>query len=1070
MGYSDSRESAETIGGFQDFVEQKQRRKSCVFRTLTFILGATLAVYALYNTLLPSTLLQRFGCDQHATENADEVANELKFEHAIENKAVSSGSGIVRRDSISHALSSIRELDMTRTNDTREGQPVVAVNPTNPDNLVYVSTRFYPLDSLSPVGGCFLAYTFDRGHTWINVTADYPLGDAPYCGEPQVFPDANGTFYLLNNQVWSDLEENEASHPQLSKSTDGGMTWSVPVLTPLYMQGATKLRVDLSTGKVYANGASSWEYPAAVSVSSDGGETWAPFNTIPGPIDVCLDYEIPGLAPVCGFPGRSIAVHNGILASAAEGANGYPEMYVSRDDGVTWTTLPLTDSDGNLVANGTGAMMPVSGVQLPSDPTPWVSADPTKNGSFALMVPRNYSLEIYVTDDAGEHFRGPTVIQTPYAQRPAMDFGSTGLLGVMWRTNASNILDAYSVMSFDRGQTFSPPLKVTHMSHPVGETGQPGDRASFIATTDEYAYVAWSDGRDDMLDAIFAEVPLALYNSKQLNLQLWAEAPEGMDLPQQNNKNIVIIGGGIIGVTTAYYLTRHPKFNPSLHTITLLEATSIAAGASGKSGGLLALWAYPECLVPLSYRLHRELAEQYGGDQKWGYRRVKCGTIGAVVKKTTGPAASKAVKENAQAKIPAAEPGMSALQTTETNTPLHSCGTSPSQTSQANATATAAAAASNNTGAHNHTNGTASQFTQAAFALIPGSTPTPEGAVVQSARERHETTEASVQDAKHIVSTDTKREKDDEKDWEKLPKQDTAATSLLGGSTIPADLDWIEPQFVQYYEEMGRRGFTDTAQVHPLHFTTAMAELARSAGVDIRTGAKVTNFTTSNTSPDLKVVEYEVRTNNEELNLIDEVTDIIVTAGPWTGKLLPRSKIEGLRAHSVVYEANVSPYAVFTDIQLPGDYVPEHRARAGQKRKHRGNVDPEVYARPFGEVYACGEPDKDIALPETADQVQTDQGQCDDLTAYLGTISPVLAAASIKAKQACYIPQHIRFGKERGPLIGPTATPGIWIAAGHTCWGIQNGPATGFLMAEYIFDGEAKAADIDTLHPVKFKV
>lgn len=117
-----------------------------------------------------------------------------------------------------------------------------------------------------------------------------------------------------------------------------------------------------------------------------------------------------------------------------------------------------------------------------------------------------------------------------------------------------------------------------------------------------------------------------------------------------------------------------------------------------------------------------------------------------------------------------------------------------------------------------------------------------------------------------------------------------------------------------------------------------------------------------------------------------------------------------------------------------------------------------------------GEPDKDIPLPETADQVQTDQDQCDDLTAYLGTISPVLAAAPIKAKQACYIPQHIRFGKERGPLIGPTATPGVWIAAGHTCWGIQNGPATGFLMAEWIFDGEAKAADIDSLHPEKFKV
>jgi glycine/D-amino acid oxidase-like deaminating enzyme len=27
-------------------------------------------------------------------------------------------------------------------------------------------------------------------------------------------------------------------------------------------------------------------------------------------------------------------------------------------------------------------------------------------------------------------------------------------------------------------------------------------------------------------------------------------------------KKIAIVGGGIIGSTTAYYLTRHPKYNP----------------------------------------------------------------------------------------------------------------------------------------------------------------------------------------------------------------------------------------------------------------------------------------------------------------------------------------------------------------------------------------------------------------------------------------------------------------------------------------------------------------------------
>lgn len=119
---------------------------------------------------------------------------------------------------------------------------------------------------------------------------------------------------------------------------------------------------------------------------------------------------------------------------------------------------------------------------------------------------------------------------------------------------------------------------------------------------------------------------------------------------------------------------------------------------------------------------------------------------------------------------------------------------------------------------------------------------------------------------------------------------------------------------------------------------------------------------------------------------------------------------------------------------------------------------------------SAGEPDSTIPLPETADLVQCDEAQCDDLVAYIGTVSSVLGVAPIKAKQACYLPRHMRFGEERGPLIGQTSVPGLWVAAGHTCWGIQNGPATGYLMAELLLEGKAKSADIGKLDPKKFKV
>lgn len=117
-----------------------------------------------------------------------------------------------------------------------------------------------------------------------------------------------------------------------------------------------------------------------------------------------------------------------------------------------------------------------------------------------------------------------------------------------------------------------------------------------------------------------------------------------------------------------------------------------------------------------------------------------------------------------------------------------------------------------------------------------------------------------------------------------------------------------------------------------------------------------------------------------------------------------------------------------------------------------------------------GETDTLVPLPDTADQVACDEAQCEDLISYISAISPVLASAPIKAKQACYLPRHVRFGQESNPLVGPTTVPGLFVATGHTCWGIQNGPGTGKLMSEYIFDGATSSADIDILNPLKFKV
>ncbi|KIW66673.1 hypothetical protein PV04_05982 [Phialophora macrospora] len=84
----------------------------------------------------------------------------------------------------------------------------------------------------------------------------------------------------------------------------------------------------------------------------------------------------------------------------------------------------------------------------------------------------------------------------------------------------------------------------------------------------------------------------------------------------------IILGGGIIGLSTAYYLclAQPPSSTSSIHVVD--SSSQLFTSASGYAGGFLALdWFSPSVasLGALSFRLHRELADQHGGRRKWGY-------------------------------------------------------------------------------------------------------------------------------------------------------------------------------------------------------------------------------------------------------------------------------------------------------------------------------------------------------------------------------------------------------------------------------------------------------------------
>ena len=444
----------------------------------------------------------------------------------------------------------------------------------------------------------------------------------------------------------------------------------------------------------------------------------------------------------------------------------------------------------------------------------------------------------------------------------------------------------------------------------------------------------------------------------------------------QNKKHIVIVGGGIIGACTAYYFTKHPKFNASDYHVTLLESVEVAGGASGKAGGLLASWAFPEEIVPLSFQLHQDLSDEYNGEVNWGYRRLN----------TLSLEADLAYADNGQLlekvydlKVPA-----------------------PKKKNKVDLNTTNSESGSG------------------------------------SSSEDHE-------------------------DGDNTDNDNSLLEINVSSHNLPKDVTWINRNLISEWSSLG--GTDSTAQVHPYQFTTfIMSKAMESGAVDLVLGklnkinldseGVANSLTFIPTSPDIELKEpIEIK----------NIHKTVLTMGPWISKILLDCPISGLRAHSIVIQPNserkkssitnsLSPYALFTEIRLPDNQF----------------FSPEFYARK-DELYICGEGDTFIELPDTLDEVSVTTEKCDELLNYASKIlsKNILENGPVIKKQVCYLPV-LNVPTSSGPLIGETNVKDLIVASGHSCWGINNAPATGKVVSEIILEGNSTSADISKLDPTLF--
>ncbi len=246
-------------------------------------------------------------------------------------------------------------------------------------------------------------------------------------------------------------------------------------------------------------------------------------------------------------------------------------------------------------------------------------------------------------------------------------------------------------------------------------------------------------------------------------------------------------------------------------------------------------------------------------------------------------------------------------------------------------------------------------------------------------------------------------------------------------------LSWLSPSVTL----TGRLGSPQTtALVEPHAFTTGLMRAAEALGAQLRMGA---------------VADLVRRTDGSVGGVVLDTGETIdgdaavIALGPWSqfaARWLPMPAVYGYKGHSLIFETGqrIPAQALFLEYQEASGEV----------------LTPELFPRADGTTWACA---ISSAQPVPVDPaaVEPDPGAHERLEALCREISPVLAAAPIRTRQACFRPVT----EDGLPLIG--AVPGVagaYLATGHNVWGMLNAPATGEAMTELILDGRAQHVDL----------
>jgi hypothetical protein len=341
-----------------------------------------------------------------------------------------------------------------------EAEHAIAINPTNPSNIVTMSTL-----SESAAVGLFEGISFDGGATWtrqfIGTGVNDPLGTI--CCDEQLAWDSFGNLWLVY------LFSGSNGNVPIAVSTDGGLTWTkVAEIVPVKVQGHCTDCGSKGNG-AHNKGTASADQP---SISAAAGSVWVSYTAYPS-----------GTVQASGAPVTGLGQHGDFIrpetVPSSLGRGNFGDTAVGPDGQVMVVYQDQTSSQGG------------SRIYEAVDPD---GLGPAGFGDPRFLARSRVGGFDYLPIQPDRSFDAEANLGWDRSGGP-----HHGRVYAVWTQEVKNESDDFDIMfqySDDDGATWTPAIR---LNDDAGTNSQ-GNPAIAVDQTNGDVAVSWYDARNDLGD------------------------------------------------------------------------------------------------------------------------------------------------------------------------------------------------------------------------------------------------------------------------------------------------------------------------------------------------------------------------------------------------------------------------------------------------------------------------------------------------------------------------------------------------------------------------------------------